>query len=512
MAVWTGPLVAGVLLSLLALLLVRSTYVLIAPHSIDRDAYAHFLCAADVRNNGHRLPERPSSVVTTGGYGYPFFMHWVLSFLPPEWLPRLDRFFSPLADLSFAALLLATVPLGMLSPVESLVALWLFVLTPQFVRPDMPNAIGTSTRKPGLVLTTLSVLATTFWLAGSSPLVLVGAIVSGALVFLTSKFSVQAYAFVLVGFATLIDPVGVVVLAAAFVTAVVLSAGAYLPVFRGHLDHLYEYATVKQYKLAPVQSSLRERVAAIDDLAGLFRAAYHNRVIRPLVNAPFAIAALALMVLEFGGPRIDLPTGFRSWILVCLVAFVVTSLPHLRFLGKAERYLEYAFLPSAVYLARGLTQLGSGVETLLGGTLLAGASVIGLYAWTYTRLFHSRGTEAAWRDVLDRMGDLAPGTVVVQPFWRARHLAWATDHSVVDFVLNEGRTPGTESDRLCPREYAFVTADVDWLAETYDPDWVVFERDRLADLSESDLPPPDTAPVYENEEFSVYAFEDLGRQ
>lgn len=495
---------------LLAIGLSRSIYTWLVPDAIDRDAYAHMLYVRDIKANGHRIPNRPRQVETSGTYAYPFLLHWLLSFQPLSWLQGIDRYFSSISDVAFGLLLLALIPLGVGDPWLVLFGLAVLLVTPQFLRPDLPNAIGLSSRKPGLLLTTASILAFTTWLLDGSAVALTVALLAGTAVFLSSKFSVQALLFVTLGLATVsVSALGLFVAAA--ILAVVLSGGAYLPVARSHVAHLHEYALVKQHKIfEPVRLNPIGIARDIHDFDDLLRALYNNRLVRPLVNNPYAIAVgVTILARAWTGRSLGVPRVFYAWIGACVVAFVLTSLPYMLFLGKAERYLEYAFLPAVVVLGAGVRTFGPWYDLLVALFIASGVVVIGVYIWAYPRFFFSPADEHRWNELAAALAEFDPTTVLVQPFWGARRIAWSTDHSVVDFVMNEGTTPNDESGALCPSRYAIVTSDTDWLAEQYDPELVVFDTEKRREIESGEgLLPPASEPVFANGRFEVYRFAD----
>jgi hypothetical protein len=510
MSLTVGVLSPFVLLLLFAFIVAsRSVYRWLVPHSLDRDAYAHLLYAKHIKEHGHRIPDRPDMVVTDGRYGYPFLMHWLLSFLPVRSYRTIDRYFSPATALAFAALVCTLYPLGVLDGSQLLLAVAVFAVTPQFVRPDMPDAVGISARMPGIVLTTAAVLAFTRYLATGALLAVTAAVVLGAGVFLLSKFSVQALLFVSIGL-SVATPVAFGVYVASLLLAVVATGGVYARVLAGQIGFLHDYAVNKQQKLFK-QPRLNPLAIArdIDSFEDLLTAAYYNRLVRPLINNPYVLLTVVAYALSTRGTTVSLPVGFHLWIWSCLGAFVLTSMPYLLFLGEPERYLVYGFLPMTVLVARAWDAFGIEYRVLVGTVLFAGLGVMALYVFLYERLFFSDDA-VQWSSMLEFLRSKAPGTVLVQPYWNARRVAWETDHLVVDYVMNEGMTDNEKTDRLCPSMRAVVTNDVEWLGEAFQPDWVVFERDRLQEVERHEgLLPPSSTPVYEDDDFEVYRFAQL---
>lgn len=378
----------------LATLLLRSTYRMIAPDHAGGDAYDFFIQITDIKRAGHRRPDEPSAVVTSGVYRYPYFVLWLLSFLPTDWLESVDRHFSPTMDLLFALLLVSLAPLGLLSWPQVPLVLLLFLATPQFMRPDLSHGTGLSMRKPGLLLSTGSLLALVDWTAGGAVWTVALAAVLGGFLMMTSKFGLQAWSFAVVGVAVVTTPLALVVVPAALVVATVVSGGRYLRILEGHLLHVHDYAVEKQYKR--FNHSLPNPVAwflaflRVDSRMETLRLVHGNRWLRPFVDAPFSVVALAtygFAVAVGADATFGLHPSFHGWVVVCVVAFVVTSLPHFLFLGQSERYLEYSFLPAVLIVARGTETLGVAFDVVVGLSVLGGLAVAAVYVWSYRNVF-----------------------------------------------------------------------------------------------------------------------------
>lgn len=495
---------------LLALLASRSVYRVLADGDvIERDAFAHFLLADQIRENGHRLPTRPDRFVTAGVIRYPPLLHVLLSFVPRRWFPALDRHFSALADLAYAGLLAALVPAGLLAPGDLPLALALFVATPEFSRPNMAQSLGVSARKPGLLLTTATLLSFVLALSTGSLALGAVAVLLAATPFLTSKFSVQAFLFVALAL-SLATPLWLLLYVAGFAVAVAVSGGYYYALFRGHVTFLYNYAVEKQFKTTATNSPLNPLRAyrRADDLREFAESMYWNPFVRVLPNNPFvAVVGVTLALATARGVSLGVPRAFLLWIAGSYGAFLLTSLPYLRFLGEGERYLGFGFLPSAVVVVAGWHAFGPGYRLFVLGALAAGVVVLVAYVPLFDRLFDESERNARFREVC-RFLDGESGTVLVQPLWRGRELVWRTDADAVDFLMNGETTPESveQVNRMFPAEYGYLTDDAAWLAEEFDPDWAVFDRDELDGDRERTLQPPPSPPAFENESFSVYPF------
>lgn len=516
----------GIVLVTVLIAVSRSGYRLIAPDHVDGDAYDNLLQIRDMKRAGHRRPDSPSEVVTSGEYAYPHFVLWMLSFLPTRALMLVERFFSPLNDLLLVGLVLGLVPLDVLTPEQALVALVILLCTPQLVRPDLPSGVGLSQRKPGLVLTTASLLSFSLWIGGGDVAFLVAAVCLGGFMMVTSKFSLQAFAFVCVGLTIAVTPAAIGLLCGSLLFAILVSRGDYLRILRGHILHLHDFATTKQYKRFehrfpnPVTWTAELlRARSVDDL---FELVYESRWIMAMLNTPFVIVLFGAYILAaYRGVNLGFGVGtaYHVWAVTTVVCFVLISLPHLLFAGLAERYLQYGLLPALLLIVNAWSMMPAAVGVLIIGACAIGAVTELVYLWSFRRVFFPVERDRAIDGVVSALREEDPGTVLFQPAFIAREIAWRTEHDIVERLGGNSQSTdraSAEINRLFPKTYDFVTDETEWLAATYDPTLVVFDLEKLIEASTTGdvadapgLTVPDAEPKYRNEFFTIYKFEDI---
>jgi hypothetical protein len=481
------------------------------------DNYGHLIHIRDIRESGHRQsPTLSSNVMATGGrYAYPYLMHWVLSFLSGERIEWIERNLGVLMDVCLWTVFGALGVTGVLDPAEMGVCLLLFATTPEFVRPDRAQSHSLSARKPGLVLTSVALLAAGYWIHEGVTIMLGPALLAGAAVFLTNKFSVQALVAIVGVLALVSDPLWGLFFTGSFAIAVVATRGHYFRVLAGHLRHLHLYVTYLQHHHRKVGSKTilptALVVSALEWLRGtrsrrdVLLEAHNNIPLQGLVNNPFVVPAFAVAV----GAQTGVPDYLTVWVAAGIGAFLLTALPGLRFLGEPERYLEYVFVPAAIVVGTGAPGGPRVVQWLLWGTIAFGAGIVLVYAFL-SRSIDGGGEDEAFADVVTFFEDLDPSTVVVQPLNRGKELSYRTGQRGVWFGgnLSYSRDTITAFKRLHPEWYPYVTDDVSWLEDRYDPDWVLFECDRL-DGTTGMKPPSDESPVFQNDGYAVYRFDQL---
>jgi len=485
-----------------SVIVTRSVYRLLNPEYRRNDVYAHLLFVQDIKDHGHRIPPEPSSVVISGSYGYPALMHWVLSFVPTRWLDSVDRFFSAILD----AMLFVVILVGLLdvAPLWAVtVALVLFVATSQLMRFDISHGVAMSARKPGLLLVTIAILFGVQYveMGAIEHLALSGGFAT--LVFLTSKFGLQALVAISISEALLVDPVFLGLLPIGLIAALIVSGGYYGTVLYSHLHHLKEYATKYQYvwpnQSTPFLSFLRSLPSA-SSLSDVLSAGFSDRGVWTVVNNPL----IPLIVATYGwiyvtGTSPNLPMGFHAWIAGGFAAFVITSLPHVRFLGEAERYLEYVILPELALVATSLATFGTEYALLFGLAVVIG--FVAIAGNVYGFASNSMERDHARNRIIEYLNDLEPGVVLTQPWGNGREIAYKTPHKVVGLVLNS-RNAAVKAELDTLRvDHFYATDDVEWLEKTYDLDWVLFDLNRNI---ETGLQPADEEPAFTADSYSLY--------
>jgi hypothetical protein len=210
------------------------------------------------------------------------------------------------------------------------------------------------------------------------------------------------------------------------------------------------------------------------------------------------------------------PLVFHVWVITTFVCFVIITMPHLLFIGLAERYLEYGLIPSVVIIASAWSRLPAAYDYLLLGTFLIGGVTILTYLWSFRAVFFPTERDRAVDELAKALQEHESGVIVCQPAFKAREIAWKTGFPVVERLGgNSQSTPeaSREINALFPEVYDYVTDDVEWLAETFDPDYVVFDiekldeqRERRENTTAPGLQVPEADPTYRNDGFLLYRF------
>lgn len=489
-----GPGLIAVVAALGLLLAVRLAFVRRFPATVGRTTYGHRWHVADIRAAGHRLPVRPSAVLTAGAYTKPFLVHWLASFLPDRSFPTLNRSFPILTGVGFVALVGAVLSTAAVPWPAQAVALAAVVVTPQLVRPDRRANRGFATWPVGHLVGAAALVVLASGVEGGSPVPLVGAAVLGGLVHLTDLTAIQTWGLASLGY-VVVEPVTALVVVATVLVTVAASDGRGFRV-------LFAYAWSIWRQLEGIYrhfgASPRPDVTPRSGLAPVLRS---DAAMAILAN-PFVVAGLATVALSGDPLGVGPLPGLGAWLVAGVVGFAAALAPGLAFLADPDEFLEFLLVPSALLVGHGWTTFGAGYRTFVGLTVVL--ALVGLALCYLGFRPADDGDDAAWEELVDRLSALDRGSVVLHPADRSRELAWETGHAVVDTLRNDEASISQTND-VYPDEFLSVTDDHKMMRYYFNPTWAVFDKaatDRPRDR-------PDGGPLYENDRYAVFEFGDL---
>jgi len=493
------------------LFITRTVYRTLDDTTYSSDALVHLLIAREIRENGYRIPTSIEDTVVPGEFSYPFLAHYILAVVPEPYYETVDRYASFGFDLLFIGLFFILYRIQVLDFFEMTVASFVFIATPQLVRIDRPHGTGFSPRKFGSFLTSVSLLLFLYWLSTGVVVYFIASVVTGSGILLTSRFSTQAYTAILVCFSVLLSPQAIIVLLLSFLLSFLTTRGFYFQLIRSHLLFSYRYALTKQYdRLYDGFKSIDtvKRLLAVRSPKDLLRAIDNSILLRGFFDIPLLLPLIVGYVVA--GRPAQVPNGFSLWIVICLGLFVLTSVYHLRFLGGAERYLEFALLPAITIVAKWIGSGGVVYTVVVVLSMAVGLSVIVVSMYFVTSQPATEDRKNLM-DAINQLNTFEPGTVLCSPRHIGRLVTWKTPHTAVAYA---GQGP-TSMRHLSERNYLFPdgrnpTADIGWLTKNFSPDLLLVRTDQ--EVGEECLQIPETAPLYANRSFHIYRFESLVKE
>jgi hypothetical protein len=346
-------------------------------------------------------------------WDYPPLFILMLALFPPGFVERHLRAFSVANDLiCMTAIGLAAWVVG--GRYETgLVAMALYSFTPNVIVQRMML----TARFISIALVTVSMALVVHYLESGAALPIAAAVILAALLLLSNALATQAWFFIILSLAAF-SPARFtwIVYAAASIALCYLVAGRIA--WRVHRGLVVKLWVLKKYRMDDIrigQFHLLERIqghapksfsTARRDLRIIIRSVL-------FIDYPF-IWTLAVPVL-FGqswAGSVDL-TVWLALLVACHL--LIDSVPALRFIGPAHRYLTYGFLPTAVFIARSIfdSQRNDLASAVLFSTFAFG---IALAARRLSRLESSYDLElSSLKEIGERLRDLPIDRILVLP-------------------------------------------------------------------------------------------------
>jgi len=488
------------LISILSLtFLLRGSYRLLVPSglAISGDAVVHLIITGGIRRNGHRIPDQFPEFLLGGPHNYPSFFHWLLSFLPRNTLEKWEPFIGTLIEMIhngfiFVSATLLAFAQGSTNPIwVGFIASLIFALTPLFIE-HVGRVFLLSERPFGSFLGTVFVFFGLQYHISSDLRFLAGATVTAAVIFISSKFTVQAILFVSFIFsllswkAKLWLPIG-----GGLLLVTLISRGYALRILAGHVRHSFFYHKFLLNKYVRPTSQYKEILTSFikgirypSSLIQVFRT---NCVLKLFSMVPWTMVLFALVFRE------GVVTKSNPFLRVCLlwtissvIVMGIISLKPMRFLGEPERYLEISILPLAFLTAYLLIQANSLFLWGLFFLITFYASIVFFF------LFAEASKLCLWdsdqEDVCRWLHEVEPSRILTIPVKAVCFLVYRTQHQGLSILTNISEPSQQRRFReLCPILYPFPNANLEGLAKQYDLGFIIAHKPTLNSLDRNKL-------------------------
>lgn len=469
------------------------------------DAGYHLLLRREIRRNQMRMPYRIKALALDEQQTYPWFYHWLLAFIPQQWLEKISALPSAIIDTLYALLAFGLAaklaPLahpGLEPATTGLLAGLLFGTSPALLAVGVgPRAYDITARPLGELLFSLSLVAAMFYLLNGSVWWAVVSVLSSAFLLLSSKFAAQVLVFCvpIIAFITTQWRL-LLLLPAALLVALLLSRGRYWLLLKGQIVHLQLYRTRMQYDHPAVigrnnWSKLWQASKAV--MASAFRDTGAIKELQSLIDKNtyllFAsrnmlwIGCVSLALLGVFPAWAEAGQSWEEWLWALSVSpifpFFLTSLKGWRFLGEAERYPEYGVLPVSVLASIGWWS----VSRHLAIGLLLVYSGLTFFVLAYQLLRRRRAMNRSHANKINQLVDYldqipkdsnilcVPLTLI--PFAIAYRLEVRFLSAMDHFVWSR------DYDRIY-HKYPWTSIDLQWWRETHGAEFVVVQNNYLS--------------------------------
>jgi hypothetical protein len=365
---------------------------LFCPKARGQDAYYHLFAARRIRETGFRIPQTLDEFLLPGIYDYPPLFHYLLAFFPASWHLEIERWTSAVFDamLSIVVYIFSIYCLREANYIQDAAstALWvstLFIFSPSLTSIGTgPRAYQGTPRTLGELFFMLSISLSIIHSIDGGLIFLLGAGIFGGFLFLTSKFGTQVFIFFyIILLFWFREGTWLIVVLLSFLFSLLFSWGHYKDIFLGHWAHCIYYRKAIAHRFYMVKNKNRW-INLINIFRKLHRAPLeafrsilmdNTYVLLTLKNPQLVYLLVVFFCTKFTYSAIS--SFLFVWTGAGVMAFFLTSLKPLLFLGEADRYLEYALFPQLLLItlsgyAFPFFFLLAGYEILLYGVFVAG--------------------------------------------------------------------------------------------------------------------------------------------
>jgi hypothetical protein len=470
---------------------VRAFFRLRHPRATGSDAWFHLHASEEIRRNRHRMPKTLNGFMIETPFDYPPLVHFLLSFMSRERRERIEPFFGSTVDTIQVVVLFLFTQYISGSLEIAFVSGMLFAFFPLLVKVDA-RVFFLSPRPFGELFASLALLFSLLFLwFGSIPSIVL-AMFFLSFVLLSSKFGAQAVIFMYVIMAVvLLNPYVLLILLGGYAIALVISLGHYLKVTSAHIRHTRFYRSTLVHKHSWAKGISGQGARATQEKVGskaLAVTLLKNPVVFALSHSPLIVILLMAGIMDY---RLIIDDTFNfslfAWVLASFIPVVVVSLRPLRFLGEAERYLEYGVIPLCALVPMALYELNSvALWILMFGVLLYSIGLIWVNYRVAFREFVARpGDPEDLVEVVQRLNEIPSGKVLCIPITTSFALAYHTNHNTLFWGGNIPSEDFSSDDFnfIFKDEFPFPSEDLDSLASRYGLTHVLIWKQSLDRIS-----------------------------
>ncbi len=484
--------------------------------SIGNDANFQMKFIDSIRENNNKIPKRIEQFLNAGYIGYPFFIYWTLSFLDKKTVSKIRPFFGAIVDTFlvitiyiFSYYIFKTTDFYSNNSNLAFYSALFFATSPFLVRAD-GRAFSINGRAFGGLFYTLTMVFAILWERTGEAHWFFLSIFSGAIVFLSSRFGVQALIFInIILFFLTLKYIWIVIPVLSLLMAIVFSKGIYIRSLLAHINHLAFYYTTIQYKHFYV-------VALRYPLQSLRKAFYSKKMTNvwaELYRVPLikVISHYPLLVICFFASTNNVYSLniLKLWIISGIIVFFIILIPKFSFIGEAERYLEFTVMPvsllSSIWFGN-LSNAGK-ISFMVPYMILSIILLCSNYwaAYNYGRGGKDKQTE---KDVINYLKKVNKKlNILTIPTLFGKKIIRETRHNAVEYggTLGSTKESRDEFEYLYPKYYDLPTNNLQELLRKYSLDIIIINHMWLNNnkfLNEYDFSA--LRKKFNNSEFTIY--------
>ncbi len=348
------------------------------------DIWTHLLYLKEYRRK-NKIPGRiENGFLVPGDYDYPPVFILILSRFSFRLVEKYEFLFSPFFDTVHLILIFFISYFLTGNIFISLLTQVLYVLTPIIV---LENSSATP-RSLGYTFFTILFMSIFTYLQTENLVFLLIAFFAGSLIFLTHRFTTQAFLIFAVVFS--IIEKNILYMGVFFVClllAIIFSKGFYIKVLQGHIGNLKFWAENIDYRFYHQIKGSYHEYKTKDFIFGLYNQFLKFPPFVLAITNPWTLSVF--YIFFFSMPSDPVFLKMVLWVLFSyILALLTTWIPKLRFLGEGQRYLELSAFPTS-FLASLL--LFKFLETGFGNIMILGYVIVGILSFITIVVIQRKG-------------------------------------------------------------------------------------------------------------------------
>ena len=309
------------------------------------DIWTHLLFLKEYHRRGGIPKEigRKQGFLIEGEYDYPPVFIWILSKFPFNSVKKYNFIFSPFFDMLHLIFIFFVVYFLTGSIFISVLSQILYSLTPIII---LENSTATP-RSLGYTLFSIFLMSVFIFTEYNFFFFLLIALIAGSLIFLSHRFTTQAFLFYAVFFSILEqNPIYIFIFIFSLGAALLLSGGFYFKVLKGHFGNLFFWWKNINFRFMHQVGRINRTRKNEDIILKLYQYLMKFPPFVITITNPWTLSIFYFSLFSF--PENPIIIKILWWVVFSYFLALATSLiPFARFLGESQRYLEISAFPAA---------------------------------------------------------------------------------------------------------------------------------------------------------------------
>lgn len=330
---------------------------IILPYAIASDTYFHLYLTQSIIENKGKYKKKDPRFLLNSECNYPYFYHWLLSLFGKKNILFAERYSSAFFDTINCLIVYLfsydTFNNKQFNEIFSLLPSLIYCIHPVlFKSGDEPRVHNGSSRVLAQTIYLMHVLGFYFFISNNSVLGAVLSICSASFIFFTSVFGIQVLLFFSLIF-VFVFPIYPLLIILSFLLSIVITKGRTWQILKINYEHsVFLYKSKLYYQKFSLLTDFKNFLKVLLNLLKDLFSFKIKKFIKDLYTSKSSVYRnilgfhTFLIILNF--QYFNQHRFLYLWMVSSVIFFILTKVPNFRFIGKAERYLEFAICPSFI--------------------------------------------------------------------------------------------------------------------------------------------------------------------